>query len=130
MDDAENFCLSEPAAGSIVGNLGFGDVTVEQPTLLFLVGRSAGETNVFIFDDQGKVIVEYDLVAFAESLQHVTVSIATELFSTFSCDPWCIEVENSSDIERFRQFADNDEDEDDFRGQLSAATDKSGAGIS
>lgn len=42
----------------------------------------------------------YDLVVIAESSQHVTVNRASELLSTFSCIPWCIEVESSSDRER------------------------------
>ena len=113
LDKAEIHRLAKPAAVVFVGNPDIADVTIEEPTLMFVIGRSAGETNMINFDDTGEQIGDYDIVVVAERDRHVTVNRATELLSTFSCDRRCIEVANPSDIERQRQFAESDDDDDD-----------------
>ena len=116
LDKAEILRLAEPAAVMFVGNPDIADVTIEEPTLMFISGRSAGETNLIIFNGAGEQIGDYDIVVVAERERHVTVNRSTERLSTFNCDPRRIEVANPSDIERQRQFAGSDDDDDDGLG--------------
>lgn len=129
LDKAEILRLAEPAAVMFVGNPDVADVTVERPTLLFLIGKAAGETNLLIFDQEGELVVEYDLIVMAEHERHVTVNRATDLLTTFNCDPRCIEVSNPSDIERQRQFAETD-DEESGADPLPGAAEESDVEIS
>ena len=112
LDKAEILRLDVPAAVIVVGNPDIADVSVENPTLLFVMGRSAGETNLLILDEAGEEIVNLDLAVIGELERHVTVHRDTVQISTFSCDPRCIEVANPSDVERERQFAGQEEDDD------------------
>jgi hypothetical protein len=125
LDKAEILRLPEPASVIFVGNPDIADVTIESPTLIFIIGRSAGETNLIIFDDAGEQTGDFDLVVLAEHERHVTVNRSTDLLSTFNCDPRCIEVENPSEVERQRQFSDgdNDDDEEPFSGGPAVSQD-------
>lgn len=112
LDKAEVLRLDAPASIIVVGNPSIADVTVENPTLLFLTGLTPGETNLVIFDDLGDPVAEYDLIVLSEVDRHVTVHRNVDVLTTFSCKPRCIEVANPSEIERQRQFSDSgDEDE-------------------
>ncbi len=116
LDKAEILRLDAPASIIVVGNPSIADVTVENPTLLFLTGLAPGETNLVIFDDLGDTMVDYDIVVVSELDRHVTVHRNVDLLTTFNCKPRCIEVANPSEIERQRQFSEADDDElDDAR---------------
>ena len=114
LDKAQILRLDVPAAIIVVGNPDIADVTVENPTLLFVMGRSAGETNLLILDETGEEIANLDLAVIGELDRHVTVHRDTIQISTFSCDPRCIEVANPSDVERERQFVGPEEDDGDI----------------
>jgi len=45
----------------IVGNPTIADVVVRSPTQLFLVGKTVGNTNVFLLDAQGKIIERFEI---------------------------------------------------------------------
>ena len=45
----------------IVGNQDIADVIVRSPTQLFLLGRKVGDTNVFLLDSSGKVILQFEI---------------------------------------------------------------------
>ncbi len=45
----------------IVGNQAIADVIVRSPTQLFLLGRSVGDTNVFLLDGSGKIIQRFEI---------------------------------------------------------------------
>lgn len=105
LDKVEVLRLDDPASIVVVGNPEIADVTVENPRLLFVIGRSPGETNLMVFDPEGVEIANYELVVVGERDRHVTLNRNTLALTTFSCDPRCIEVLNPSEIERKRQFA-------------------------
>lgn len=113
LDKAEVLRLSAPAAIIVVGNPAIADVTVENPLLLFVIGRSPGETNLLVLDEGGEMVGDYELIVVAETPRHVTVNRSTEQLSTYSCDPRCIEVPNPSEVERVRQFAAAPEEEEE-----------------
>ena len=105
LDKVEVLRLDVAASIVVVGNPGIADVTVENPRLLFVIGRAPGETNLMVFDTEAREIANYELVVVGERDRHVTVNRNTGLLSTLSCDPRCIEVPNPSEVERQRQFA-------------------------
>jgi pilus assembly protein CpaC len=45
----------------IVGSPAIADVVVRSPTQLFLVGKSIGDTNVFLLDAEGKIIERFEV---------------------------------------------------------------------
>lgn len=112
LDKAQILRLDVPAAIIVVGNPDIADVTVENPTLLFVMGRSAGETNLLILDEAGEEIMNLDLAVIGELDRHVTVHRDTVQISTYSCSPRCIEVANPSEVERERQFTGQEEEDD------------------
>ena len=112
LDKAQILRLDVPAAIIVVGNPDIADVTVENPTLLFVMGRSAGETNLLILDAAGEEIMNLDLAVIGELDRHVTVHRDTVQISTYSCSPRCVEVANPSEVERERQFAGQEEEDD------------------
>jgi len=105
LDKAIILRLDQPATVVVVGSPEIADVSVENPNLLFITGKAAGETNLLLLDDNGNQLGNYDLVVVSELARHVTVNRNTAVLTTYSCDPRCIEVSNPSDIERQRQFA-------------------------
>jgi Flp pilus assembly secretin CpaC len=113
LDKAEVLRLAAPAAVIVVGNPAIADVTVENPLLLFVIGRAPGETNLLILDEGGDLVADYELIVVAERQRHVTVNRSTIQLSTYSCDPRCIEVLNPSEVERVRQFAAAPEEEEE-----------------
>ena len=123
LDKAEILRLDYPASIVIVGNPEIADVTVESPSMLFVTGLTAGETNLIILDEGGNELMEYDLVVVAEVDRQVTVHRNVEVLTTFSCKPRCIEVPNPSEIERARQFSET-EDEDDDAGASPEESDE------
>jgi hypothetical protein len=78
------------AAGSvIVGNPAIADVTVHSPTLIMVVGRGFGETNLIVLDRSGQTMVDADVQVTA-----ITPSNGVRLFNagsrrTYSCAPYC-----------------------------------------
>jgi len=113
LDKAEILRLDAPASIIVVGNPMVADVTVENPTLLFLTGLAPGETNLVIFDNLGDPVAQYDVVVVGEAGRHVTVRRNVDVLTTFSCEPRCIEVANPSEIERQRQFSEAENELDD-----------------
>ncbi|MCF6305967.1 MAG: pilus assembly protein N-terminal domain-containing protein [Rhodobacteraceae bacterium] len=53
--------LPAPAAAIIVGNPAIADVSVHSPTLLFVLGRGYGVTNVIILDNMGNTIMDTNI---------------------------------------------------------------------
>src|SRR5690242_12458103 len=51
----------------IVGSPAIADVVVRSPTQLFLVGKSIGDTNVFLLDADGKIIERFEVNVHADT---------------------------------------------------------------
>lgn len=77
----------------LIGNPNIADVAIENPRLLFLVGREPGETNLIILDEGGSEILSQPIVVIPTVDRHVTLYRATGE-STLSCDPRCTSVPN------------------------------------
>lgn len=78
------------AAGSVViGNPAIADVTVHSPTMIMVVGRGFGETNLIVLDRNGETMVDADI-----QVTSITPSNGVRLFNaksrqTYSCSPYC-----------------------------------------
>lgn len=87
--------LSADPSIVMVADPAVADVVVEEGRVVFLVGLQAGETNVYILDDEGRVVMSRDLVVRPATSRHVTVHRGVEE-ATLSCNPRCAGVANPS----------------------------------
>lgn len=85
--------LNADPAIVMVADPAIADVVVEEGRVIFLVGLQAGETNVYILDDDGEIVLSRDLVVRPVSPRHVTVHRGVEE-ATMSCNPRCAGVAN------------------------------------
>jgi pilus assembly protein CpaC len=75
----------------IVGSPAIADVVVRSPTQLFLVGRSVGDTNVFLLDASGKIIERFEI-----TVQPDTLSVKQALASLLPGEPIDVSASGSS----------------------------------
>lgn len=75
----------------LVGNPEIADVSVETARLLFVHGRTIGETNLLLLDSRRREIANYDLVVVPTAVTHITIQRGTDTH-TMSCDPRCAGV--------------------------------------
>ncbi|MDP6344600.1 MAG: pilus assembly protein N-terminal domain-containing protein [Alphaproteobacteria bacterium] len=75
----------------MLGNPAVADVVVEDDRLLFLLGREPGETNLYVLNDEGKVILSRVVVVGPVLKRRVTVDRGPQTF-TLSCNPRCVPV--------------------------------------
>lgn len=85
--------LSADPAIVMVADPAVADVVVEEGRIIFLVGLQAGETNVYILDDEGDVVMSRDLVVTPSTQRHITVHRGVEE-ATMSCNPRCAGIPN------------------------------------
>jgi Flp pilus assembly secretin CpaC len=77
--NAEIVLIAEPSIASAV---------VETPGIVFILGRQPGETNLFVMDRTGRILVQKDVVVVPNEPRQVTIyRSATE--TTLSCAPRC-----------------------------------------
>jgi len=82
--------LPAPAAAIIVGNPEIADISVHSPTLLFVLGRGYGVTNVIILDDIGNTILETDIqVGGNQSGSGKRLMMAGKGWQSYDCTPFC-----------------------------------------
>ena len=91
IDTALQLNLSKPAATVVLGNPVIAGVTVESPTMIFLFGLQAGETNLIILDDDGNSLLSSQLVVVPADERVVTVH-RNVVEVTYSCDPRCAQI--------------------------------------
>lgn len=82
--------LQSPAAAVVVGNPAIADVSVHSPTMLFIVGRGYGVTNVIILDEFGQTIMDADIqVGKNKSSSGKRILLAGQGWKSFDCNPFC-----------------------------------------
>jgi len=82
--------LPAPAGAIIVGNPKIADITVHSPTLLFILGRGYGVTNVIILDDLGNTILEADIqVGGNQTGSGKRLLMAGQGWQSYDCAPFC-----------------------------------------
>jgi len=81
--------LSKPGATVVIGNPTLAEIRVEGPKLIFIFGRTDGETNFVVLDNRGNEIANYELIVTPAAARHVTVNRGVAAESTLSCDERC-----------------------------------------
>ncbi len=93
IDKARIIRLDKDASIVLIANPNIADVAIENPRLLFLIGREPGETNMIILDEGGTEIMAQPVVVIPTLDRHVSLFRATRE-ATLSCDPRCTGVPN------------------------------------
>lgn len=82
--------LSQPAAAVIVGDPNIADVSVHADNILFLLGRSYGETDLLVLDSYGNTIMKTDITVIGPSstsrVNLIEVGVGRE---SYHCNPKC-----------------------------------------
>lgn len=89
VDKAEVVALGETPAVALVANPKIADIVVEQGRLIFVIGKTAGETRLYVYGAGGRPLVERDVVVVPQADHAVTV-IRDTLSTDYSCDPRCV----------------------------------------
>lgn len=108
MNKTQIMRLPSAAAAVVVGNPEIADVSVHSPTLLFVVGRGVGTTNVIVLDSLGQTIISKDI-----HVQSIPTSSSRRVYK--AGDGW-----NSYDCTPFCQPSPTPGDTAEFAGQYSA----------
>jgi len=94
LDKAELLRLNADAADVIIGNPAYVDATIQDPRVLTLFGKRAGETNLIILNADRKVVLNRAVVVRPERGRHVKVispmkGVQGAAESTYSCTDGC-----------------------------------------
>jgi Flp pilus assembly secretin CpaC len=108
--------LASPAETVIVGNPAIADVSVQSSTLIYVLGKTYGKTNLIALDSTGKQIAQMDIDVVAQSDSTVTVTRGSGQL-TYNCTPRCERVINPSDTK------------EDFDQAVKQAGDAAGLGL-
>lgn len=100
-----------PVETIIVGNPHIADVSAQSNQLMFVLGRTSGETNILGFDKEGNVVFDKDVIVVPHTTRTVTLHRGTST-ETFACAPRCeIELHPGDDATKFdsikKQSADH-----------------------
>ena len=89
VDQAEAIRLPVPITGVVIGNAGVADVIVHDANLIFVLGKSVGQTQVLAVDATGRTVFNGTIVVRAgDNRGLVTVQRGTEV-STYDCGNRC-----------------------------------------
>ncbi|MEQ1890340.1 MAG: pilus assembly protein N-terminal domain-containing protein [Alphaproteobacteria bacterium] len=90
-----------PVETIIVGNPHIADVSAQSNQLMFILGRTSGETNILGFDKDGNVVFDKDVTVVPHTTRTVTLHRGT-LTETFACAPRCeVEMHPGDDPAKF-----------------------------
>lgn len=81
--------LPEAAGSVVIGNPAIADVMLQSPTMILVIGRGFGETNLMVLDRNGDTVVDANV-----QVTSITPSNGVRLFNrgsreTYSCSPYC-----------------------------------------
>ena len=95
VDRARAIPLQLPAAGVAIGNPEVASVTIQNDHLLFLTGRSIGETNVVVVDRAGRTILDQVVQVVANESGAVVVTRGVKV-ERLHCAPVCAPEEGAT----------------------------------
>jgi len=87
--------MSKTPGVVVLGDPNIADIIVERGGLMLLVGRVPGETDIKVFDEEGKTLLSRPVVVTPIGARHVTVHRGVEE-ATMSCNPRCAGVPNQT----------------------------------
>lgn len=91
IDIAKLLKLKRPATTIVVGNPSIADATVRSGTLMVLMGKSYGTTNLIVLDGAGQEIVHLNLTVSPPEHRALSLYRGTARES-YSCNPRCDRV--------------------------------------
>ena len=92
--------LRGQANSVVLGNQRIADVAVHNENLIFITGRSAGTTNVMVFNENGDQIYAADIIVTVDTSNLVTVNRSGEDY-TYDCAPECVPTPSLGDEPTF-----------------------------
>jgi len=92
VNKAEVVALNGTAAVVLVANPQIADVVLERNNLLFVLGKQAGETRLYVYNGAGKPMIEREIVVVPQADRTVTV-IRNGDADEYSCAPRCVSLE-------------------------------------
>lgn len=118
LNETKALHLTKPVSTVIVGNPAIADVAVEGSTLIYVMGRSFGTTNLVATDSDGKAVLDLDVNVTSQSASSVTLTRGTGGQLSYNCTPRC---------ERVPGVGDNPDSYDALMKQVAGAL-SAGAG--
>lgn len=88
LDKAEVLPLSGNAAVVLVANPQIADVVLERGRLLFVLGKRAGETRLYVYGDKGQRLIERDILVVPHHERTVTITRGTRA-TDYGCEARC-----------------------------------------
>ena len=92
--------LNGTADSVVLGNQRIADVAVHNENLIFITGRSAGTTNVMVFNENGDQVYAADIIVTVDTSNLVTVNRSGEDY-TYDCAPECVPTPSLGDERSF-----------------------------
>lgn len=98
--------LKGEAAAVVVGNPNFADVAVHDSRLIFVTGKALGQTNLLVFDKNGREIFNGDIIV-KSGIQNTVNLVRAGEIRTHNCSPNCRGMlAVGDDHGRYTQLAD------------------------
>ncbi len=97
IDQAAPIRLDRPAATILVGNPSIADISAQDNSLLFVMGRTMGTTNIIAIDNRGNTIADVQVHVTAPSSHRVVLHRNVARY-TYSCANSCERVVMPGDI--------------------------------
>ena len=91
VDKAEVINVAGTPSVVLIANPQIADVIVEHNRLVFVVGKSPGETRLYVYDNAGRRLLEREVVVVPEDDRAVTV-VRDTLPTNYSCNPRCVSL--------------------------------------
>jgi Flp pilus assembly secretin CpaC len=88
LDQSRAIELNQPISGVVIGNPGVAGVSVQNDRLLFVTGRSYGQTNVIVVGANGKPILERRITVVPDESNVVMVTRGAAT-ARMECTPLC-----------------------------------------
>jgi hypothetical protein len=88
LDRAKVLRITQPVSTIVIGNPSIADASLPDEKTLVLTGRSYGETNILMLDEDGTIVADYNIFVGNRSDTKVAVYKGTNR-STIACNPNC-----------------------------------------
>jgi hypothetical protein len=88
VDHAAAITLDAAATVALIADPEVADVVNERNNLMFVLGRKPGATNLLVYDNAGKRLLEREVVVVPQDTRTVTITRETDQ-TDYICDPRC-----------------------------------------
>jgi hypothetical protein len=88
LDRAKVLRITQPVSTIVIGNPSIADASLPDEKTLILTGRSYGETNILMLDEDGTIVADYNIFVGNRSDAKIAVYRGAQR-STVACNPTC-----------------------------------------